>query len=138
MESHHETTICNYRTGGALSIITGINLAAAQDSQAPYIGELRLFRFKFCPRGWAPADGATLSIKENQPLFSILGTYYGGNGTTTFNLPNLSGRAPYGMSAGQPIGTVYGTSGASTGGPQGSALSLNWCVSLYGIYPTPQ
>jgi len=90
--------------------ITGVNLAAAQE---PYLGEVRLFGFNFCPVGWLEAAGQTLSVTQNTALFSLYGTTYGGNGSTTFGLPNLSGRAPYGMAsggAGQPIGAVYGTS----------------------------
>lgn len=56
---------------------------------APFIGELRMFGFPFPPKGWALANGQTLPISQNQALFSLLGTTYGGNGTTTFLLPNL-------------------------------------------------
>lgn len=59
----------------------------------PYIGEIQLFGFNFNPRGWAYANGATLSIAQNTALFSLIGTIYGGNGQTTFQLPNLAGRA---------------------------------------------
>lgn len=59
----------------------------------PYIGEIQLFGFNFNPRGWAFCNGATLSISQNTALFSLLGTTYGGNGQTTFQLPNLAGRA---------------------------------------------
>lgn len=60
----------------------------------PYIGEIRIFGFNFAPRGWAFCDGQTIPISQNTALFSILGTVYGGNGTTTFQLPNLQDRAP--------------------------------------------
>jgi microcystin-dependent protein len=59
----------------------------------PYIGEIQLFGFNFNPRGWAFANGATLAISQNTALFSLIGTIYGGNGQTTFQLPNFSGRA---------------------------------------------
>lgn len=59
----------------------------------PYIGEIQLFGFNFNPRGWAFANGATLPISQNTALFSLIGTIYGGNGTTTFQLPNFAGRA---------------------------------------------
>lgn len=59
----------------------------------PYIGEVQLFGFNFNPRGWAFANGATLPISQNTALFSLIGTIYGGNGTTTFQLPNFAGRA---------------------------------------------
>ena len=57
-----------------------------------YIGEIRLFGFNFAPVGWALCNGQILPINQNTALFSLLGTTYGGNGTTTFALPNLQGR----------------------------------------------
>jgi microcystin-dependent protein len=61
---------------------------------APYIGEIRAFGFNFAPYGWATCDGQLLAISANTALFSILGTTYGGNGTTNFALPNLQGNTP--------------------------------------------
>ncbi|GLQ86466.1 phage tail protein [Dyella flagellata] len=55
----------------------------------PYIGEIQLFGFNFAPLNWAFCNGATLAISQNTTLFSLLGTFYGGNGQTTFQLPNL-------------------------------------------------
>jgi microcystin-dependent protein len=60
----------------------------------PFIGEIRMFGGNFNPRGWAFCQGQLLSIAQNTALFSILGTTYGGNGQTTFALPDLRGRAP--------------------------------------------
>jgi microcystin-dependent protein len=60
----------------------------------PYIGEIRLFPWNWAPRNWALCNGAILSIQQYTALFSLLGTMYGGNGTTTFALPNLQGRSP--------------------------------------------
>ena len=59
----------------------------------PYLGELRLMSFNFPPKGWAWCNGQFLPINQNQALFSLLGTMYGGNGQTTFALPDLRGRA---------------------------------------------
>src|ERR1700692_3438609 len=59
-----------------------------------FIGEIRCFSFGFAPKGWALCNGQTLAINQNQALFSLLGTTYGGNGTSTFQLPNLPGRVP--------------------------------------------
>ena len=59
----------------------------------PYIGEIQLFGFNFNPRGWAFCDGAMLPIPQNTALFSLIGVTYGGNGQTTFQLPNFAGRA---------------------------------------------
>lgn len=60
----------------------------------PFIGEIQLFAFNFAPRGWATCDGQILSIAQNTALFSLLGTTFGGDGRTTFALPNLRGRVP--------------------------------------------
>lgn len=60
----------------------------------PFLGELKLVSFNYAPRGWATCDGQLLSIQQNQALFALLGTQYGGNGQTNFALPNLKGRAP--------------------------------------------
>jgi microcystin-dependent protein len=57
----------------------------------PYVGEIRIFGFNFAPVGWATCDGQILSISQNTALFSLLGTNYGGNGTSTFALPNFQG-----------------------------------------------
>ncbi|MCK5058268.1 MAG: phage tail protein [Candidatus Aminicenantes bacterium] len=60
----------------------------------PFIGEIHLYAFNFPPRGWAKCDGQLLPIAENTALFSLLGTIYGGDGRTTFALPDLRGRVP--------------------------------------------
>lgn len=60
----------------------------------PFLGELRLVGFNFAPRGWALCNGQVLTISSNTALFSLLGTTYGGDGRTTFALPDLRGRAP--------------------------------------------
>ena len=72
----------------------------------PYMSEIQLFAFPFAPKGWALCNGQTMAIAQNQALFALLGTNYGGNGTTTFNLPDLRGRTAicYGKSS---TGTSY-------------------------------
>ena len=69
-------------------------IPGAANAQDPFIGEIRMFGFNFCPRGWASCDGQLLSIAQNTALFSLLGTIYGGDGRTTFGLPDLRGRVP--------------------------------------------
>src|SRR3954469_20978944 len=64
----------------------------------PFLAELRLMSFNFAPKGWAQCNGQFLPINQNQALFSLLGTTYGGNGQTTFALPNLQGNVPIHMS----------------------------------------
>jgi len=79
----------------------------------PYIGEIRCFGFNFAPIDWAFCNGQLMSIAQNQALFSIIGTTYGGDGVSTFALPNLQGRVPmhWGTSPGfnTVIGEVQGT-----------------------------
>ncbi|MAE65355.1 MAG: phage tail protein [Phycisphaeraceae bacterium] len=60
----------------------------------PFVGEIRMFAGNFAPRSWAFCDGQLLSINQNDALFSLLGTIYGGDGRTTFGLPDLRGRVP--------------------------------------------
>jgi microcystin-dependent protein len=83
----------------------------AQASE-PYLGEIRIFAFNFCPVGWAAVSGQLLPISQNQALFQLLGTNYGGDGTTTFALPNWS-----------PILTANGG-------------VLRPCIALQGIFPS--
>jgi microcystin-dependent protein len=74
----------------------------------PFLGEIRLFSFGFAPRGWAFCNGQLLAINQNQALFSILGTMYGGNGITTFALPDLRGRVPVNPGSGILLGEKAG------------------------------
>lgn len=60
----------------------------------PFVGEIRMFAGNFAPRGWAFCDGQLLAVSQNDALFSLLGTIYGGDGRTTFGLPDLRGRVP--------------------------------------------
>jgi microcystin-dependent protein len=73
----------------------------------PYIGEIRLMPFDYAPRNWALCNGQLLAIAQNQALFSLLGTQYGGNGINTFALPDLRGRTPI-HNAGGVLGQATG------------------------------
>jgi microcystin-dependent protein len=66
----------------------------------PFVGEIRMFAGNFAPRGWAFCDGQLLAVSQNDALFSLLGTIYGGDGRTTFGLPDLRGRVPIHAGAG--------------------------------------
>ena len=66
----------------------------------PFVGEIRALGFNFAPRGWALCQGQLMAINDNQTLFSLLGTYYGGDGRNTFGLPDLRGRAAIGQGTG--------------------------------------
>lgn len=82
----------------------------------PFLGEIRVFGGNFAPRGWAYCNGQLMSIQQNTALFSLLGTMYGGDGKTTFALPNLMGRAPMhqGQSPGGSPYTIGEESGVAT------------------------
>ncbi|PYY29297.1 Fibronectin type III domain-containing protein [Paenibacillus illinoisensis] len=76
---------------------SGILERAQAAGAEPYLGEIRLFPYSAIPRGWMPARGQSMSITQNTALYSLLGNNFGGDGKTTFSLPNLSGAAPDGM-----------------------------------------
>ena len=162
----------------------------------PFLSEIRLMSFVFAPKGWALCNGQLLPINQNQALFSLLGTTFGGNGQTTFALPDLRGRVPVHVGGGYILGTragaaahtltlnempqhthsvnvnanagatanpgnavlskapanVYGppqnlgamnaASVLQTGGSQAHNnmqpyLTLNFCIALQGIFPSP-
>jgi microcystin-dependent protein len=74
----------------------------------PFLGEIKIMSFNFAPKGWAFANGQFLPINQNQALFALLGTTYGGNGQTTFALPDLRGRAPFHLAPGHSLGEAAG------------------------------
>lgn len=88
-----------------------------------FIGEIRLFAPNFAPKNWAYCSGQLLAISQNQALFSILGTTYGGNGQTTFALPDLRGKAPVGV--GQGLGLTNYTLGQQTGSATNTLTGSN-------------
>ena len=126
-----------------------------------YLGTIKLFAGNFAPRGWAFCHGQLLPINENHAVFSILGVTYGGNGTTTFALPDLRGRVPMGAEKGADISVALGqrlgsetstlTSANATAGAGGETvavasdqphpnqqpyLGLNFIICLQGLYPS--
>ena len=80
----------------------------------PFLGEIRALGFNFAPRGWAQCDGQLMQISQNTALFSLLGTTYGGDGRTTFALPDLR----------------------KSGIPAGPGISVPYCIALQGIFPS--
>lgn len=72
----------------------------------PFLGEIKMVGFNFAPRGWASCQGQQMSIAQNTALFSLLGTTFGGNGQTTFGLPDFQGRSPVGMGQGPGLSPV--------------------------------
>jgi microcystin-dependent protein len=83
----------------------------------PYVGEIRMFAGNFAPIGWAFCDGSILSISDNETLFNLIGTTYGGDGQLTFALPNLQSRVPMHMGNGFTL--------AQTGGVEQVTLTVN-------------
>src|SRR2546428_8720059 len=82
----------------------------------PFLSEIRLISFNFAPKGWAFCNGQLLPINQNQALFALLGTTYGGDGRVTFALPNLQGRVPIHFGNGHTLG--------ERGGEQAHTLSM--------------
>ena len=74
----------------------------------PFLSEIRMMSFNFAPNGWALCNGQQLPINQNQALFSLLGTTFGGNGQTTFGLPNLQGKVPIHTGGGFTLGQTGG------------------------------
>lgn len=92
----------------------------------PFVGEIRMFAGNFAPRGWAFCDGQLLAVSQNDALFSLLGTIYGGDGRTTFGLPDMRGRLPIHQ------GTGPGLSArrlGSRGGAEHETLTTNQLAS---------
>src|SRR6476620_844429 len=83
----------------------------------PFLSEIRIMSFVFPPSGWALCDGQLLPINQNQPLFSLLGTVYGGDGRVNFALPDLRGRTPIHMGSGHTLG--------ERGGEQAHTLTIS-------------
>jgi microcystin-dependent protein len=82
----------------------------------PFLAEIRMFSFSFPPKGWAQCEGQLLPINQNQALFSLLGTTFGGDGRVNFGLPDLRGRVPIHVGSGHTLG--------ERGGEQGHTLSV--------------
>ncbi|WP_417726313.1 phage tail protein [Roseovarius sp.] len=98
----------------ALAISASVLPGPAEAGVTPFIGDIVAVGYDFCPRGWLSAEGQILAISQNTPLFALIGTTYGGNGTTTFGLPDLRGRVAMGQGTGPGLsqrmqGQVFGT-----------------------------
>jgi microcystin-dependent protein len=110
----------------------------------PYLSEIKIMSFGFAPKGWAQCNGQLMPINQNQALFSLLGTTYGGDGRVNFALPNLQGRVPFHMGTGFLLGQLGGEQNhtlvvnelpahthsvaASSAAPTSGSLSGNvWC-----------
>ena len=108
----------------------------------PFLSEIKIMSFNFPPKGWALCNGQFLPINQNQALFALLGTTYGGNGQTTFQLPNLRGRVPIHMGSGHTLGEAAGTTSVTINISQLPAhnhfamgLNQNGTSNIAGITP---
>ncbi len=109
-----------------MGAVTALSLSMPSTARAqaePFVGQLMLFGGNFCPRNWANADGQLLAISQNQALFSLLGTMYGGDGRTNFGLPDLRGRVP--LSVGQGPGLSNYVQGAKGGSETARLTNAN-------------
>lgn len=95
----------------------------------PFVGEIKFFSFPFPPKNWAPCNGQQLSIAQNQALFSLLGTTFGGNGVTTFGLPDLRGRVPMHSGPSAQQGATGGVENVTLISPQMPAHTHQVMVS---------
>lgn len=113
----------------------------------PFLGQIMITGSNFCPRGWVEANGQLVSISSNSALFSLYGTTYGGDGRTTFGLPDLRGRVPVHKGQGpglslRRLGEVAGSDVVRTakGDTETNAgpptLALLYCIAFQGIFPS--
>ena len=95
---------------GAVAMGTSFGMQPnTANASEPFLGQIQYFGFNFAPPGWARCDGQLLAINQNQSLFALLGTTYGGDGETTFGLPDMRGRVPVHQGAGRSVGDQGGT-----------------------------
>jgi microcystin-dependent protein len=97
------------------------NIDRRRQMSDPFIGEIRMVAFNYAPEGWALCAGQTIAVTQNQALFALLGTFYGGNGVSNFQLPNLQGRSPVGVGQGLGLSTI---NIGETGGTETAALTI--------------
>lgn len=124
-----------------LALIIGTLIIQPQEvvAQDPMLAEVRLFAGNFAPRGWMKCEGQIIPIKGKEALFSILGTTYGGDGRTTFALPDLRGRAPIGVGASTGIEDVLlgqKTNRAAKGYESGHSLGMTYIIATQGTFPS--
>lgn len=126
-----------------LTICLFISTFSLSAQQEGFIGEVKMFAGNFAPRGWALCDGQLLSIAQNEALFSILGTTYGGDGRTTFALPDLRGGVPVGHGTAPGLAPVQlGQKGYINSSDESankiSTTGVHYIICISGIYPSRQ
>ena len=127
----------------ALAAVAGMSMTAApaKASAEPLLGEIMMVGYTFCPRGWATADGQLLAISQHTALFSLYGTTYGGDGRTTFALPDLRNRAPVHVGDRNSLGSRREGGPTMADRAEGrldvpGTQTVRFCVALQGIYPS--
>jgi microcystin-dependent protein len=123
-------------------------LSGSGPGPAAFMGQIAYFAGNFVPAGWELADGQTLSIASNPALFTVIGTTYGGNGITTFQLPDLVGRIAIGADAANPLGSVKGSetvdvtrsdlpgAGEQPVSNDQPSLAVNYLIARSGVFPS--
>lgn len=120
----------------AVAVGVAASVSASSLAQERYLGDILWVGFNFCPRGTAAADGAILPINQNQALFSLYGTTYGGDGRTTFALPDLRGRMP--LSVGQGPGLPSYNQGQRSGSETTTLTTANMPPHDHGLTATSE
>lgn len=121
MLSKHKTPIAVIFL--AVLLAAGMFAAGPASASEPFLGQIKMFGFNFAPRGWALCDGQLLPINQNQSLYSLLGTTYGGDGRTSFALPDLRGRIP--IHPGQAAGSTTDIRQGQRGGAEAVVLDAS-------------
>lgn len=133
-------TMFNFSKASALSVLALVLTLGATPNSAtagpnPYVGEIvPMSILGFCPRGFLSTEGQLLNINGNDALFSLLGTMFGGDGRTTFGLPDLRGRVPYGVGAGPGLSNV--TTGYISGNETATLNSANLAAHSHSVNVT--
>lgn len=133
----------------AIAIAAAATFAFEGEARAddPFLGEVRIFAGNFAPRGFAFCEGQLLPISQNTALFSLLGTMYGGDGRTTFGLPDLRGRTPVHTGTGPGLDevrqgekvngkTLTAAKGETRIGTTQGGLGLRYIIALQGTFPS--
>jgi microcystin-dependent protein len=116
-----------------VSALAGLQAPPAAAQAQPYIGQIMCAGFNFAPRGWAELNGQLIPIAQNTALFSLLGTFYGGNGQTTFALPDMRGRTL--LHAGQGPGLSPRDQGETGGSETNTLTTANMPAHVHGFAP---
>jgi len=119
----------------ALNFIIAVKHSNILDTHEPFVAEIRPFAFDFATKGWQHCNGTLLPISTHTALFSLLDTTFGGNGTSTFALPDLRGAYPYGAAKPEERGQTRGARVQDDPSPQTPLLTVSYAIAVEGWYP---